>query len=47
MKSILNNNRQMIEVKIFKTLKAAKNYISKNKNSEMIISMSHKYVVNI
>ena len=47
MKSILNINGQMIEVKIFKTLKAAQNYISKNKNSEILISMSHKYVVNI
>lgn len=47
MKKILRINGITIETKMFKTLKAAQNFISKKEKREIVYFRAHEYFVSI
>jgi len=47
MKKFLKIDGKEIETKLFRTLKAAQNYMAKHKHSEMIYYRAHEYYVSV
>ena len=47
MKKLFKINGEIIETKMFKTLKAAENFISKKENRQMLYFRSYEYYVTI